>query len=193
MSINEAYKYLRIMQPRYRKARRKEKGRLLTEMRQITGLHRKYLIQLMNGPPPERKKRGRQRGRKYGAQVDDAIRVIGKALDWVCAERLKPALSKMARHLAKFGELRVTAELLEQLEQIVLVHREMEKCLVRVSWYPPIPIAPAVGFGTRCLSRSRDRARCRLTLRRSRASSNLRSRWAKMASSRPSSLSFGAT
>ena len=118
MNINEAYKYLRIMQPRYRKARRKEKGRLLTEMQQVTSLHRKYLIQLMNGPPPQRKRRSRQRGRKYGAQVDDAIRVIGKALDWVCAERLKPALPKMARHLAKFGELRVTAELLEQLEQV---------------------------------------------------------------------------
>jgi len=118
MNINERYKYLRVMQARYRKARRKEKGRLLSEMKQMTGLHRKYLIQLMNGLPPQREKRRRQCGRKYGAQVDDAIRVIGAALDWICAERLKPVLPKMARHLAKLGELRVTAELLEQLEQI---------------------------------------------------------------------------
>ena len=118
MNIEERYKYLRMMQPRYRKAGRKEKGRLLSDMQQMTSLHRKYVIQLMNGPPPHRKKRRRHRGRKYGAQVDDAIRVIGKALDWVCAERLKPALPKMARHLTKFGELRVTPGLLEQLEQI---------------------------------------------------------------------------
>lgn len=118
MNIEERYKYLRMMQPRYRQAGRKEKGRLLSETEEMTSLHRKYVIQLMNGPPPHRKKRRRQRGRKYGAQVDDAIRVIGKALDWVCAERLKPALPKMARHLTKFGELRVTPGLLEQLEQI---------------------------------------------------------------------------
>ena len=118
MDINERYKYLRRMHARYRGAGRKKKGELLTEMEQMTDLHRKYLIEMMSGSPPERKRRSRQRGRKYGARVDDAIRVIGRALDWVCAERLKPSLPKMAVHLARFGELEVTPELLEQLEQI---------------------------------------------------------------------------
>lgn len=118
MDIDERYKYLRMMHTRYRGAGRKKKGELLTEMEQMTDLHWEYLIEMMSGLPPKRKRRRRQRGRKYGARVDDAIRVIGRALDWVCAERLKPSLPKMAVHLARFGELDVTPELLEQLEQI---------------------------------------------------------------------------
>ena len=76
--------------------------------------HAGYVIQLMNGPPPRRKKRRRQRGQEYGAQVDDAIRVIGKALDWVCAETLKPALPKMAGPLTKSGEVRMTSGVLHR-------------------------------------------------------------------------------
>ena len=30
---------------------------------------------------------------------------IADTLDWICAERLKPALPKIAKHLVKFGEM----------------------------------------------------------------------------------------
>lgn len=51
-----------------------------------------------------RKPRRKQRGRKYGSNVDDAIRVIADSLDYICAERLKPVLPEMARHLSKAGK-----------------------------------------------------------------------------------------
>jgi hypothetical protein len=117
MNIDERYKYLRMMRGRYRSADRKTKGKLLDEMESVLGLHRKYLIQMMNGTLI-RKKRKRERGRTYGPDVDDALRVIYETYDRICAERLTPNLASMARHLARHGELRTTPRLLDQLDRI---------------------------------------------------------------------------
>jgi hypothetical protein len=106
------------MKPRYVKADRKERGRLLEEMHEVTGMHRKSLIRLLGAADLSRKPRARQRGRKYGSEVDDAIRVISESLDYVCAERLTPALAGMAEHLSRFGEMRTTPGLVAQLEGI---------------------------------------------------------------------------
>jgi len=87
MTIDERRKYLRKMQKRYVAENRKGRGQLLNEMEQITGLHRKYLIELMRGDL-HRKRRLRQRSRTYGPEVDDALRVIHESYDYICAERL---------------------------------------------------------------------------------------------------------
>ena len=46
MSIDERRKYLKLILPRYLKAKRRERGELLTEMEKVTGLHRKSLVRL---------------------------------------------------------------------------------------------------------------------------------------------------
>jgi hypothetical protein len=46
------------------------------------------------------------------------IRVVWESLDYLCAERLTPALLPTAQHLARFGELRLSREVEEQLTQI---------------------------------------------------------------------------
>ena len=48
MTLNERRKYLKRMKPRYLKANRKERGFLLSEMEQVTGLHRKSLTRLLH-------------------------------------------------------------------------------------------------------------------------------------------------
>jgi hypothetical protein len=118
MTVDERYKYLRLMQARYEAANRTERGRLLDEAVTMTGLTRKYLCHLLNGAGPIRKRRLRQRGRKYGPAVAGVVRVVADALDWICAERLQPTLAKTASHLAKFSELVVDDSLLEQLNTI---------------------------------------------------------------------------
>jgi hypothetical protein len=117
MTIDERRKYLRTMKKRYIKANRKAKGRLLDEMEAVTGLDRKTLIRLMNGSL-KRKRRSTQRGRTYGPQVDDALRIIHESYDYICAERLTPNLVQMTRHLAAHGELEATPLLLDQLRRI---------------------------------------------------------------------------
>jgi hypothetical protein len=117
MTIDERYKYLRKMKTRYRKADRRERGRLLDEMEAVTGQHRKSLIRRMNNSL-ERRVRSREREPTYGADVTAALRVVAASLDYPCAERLTPNLKWMAEHLSKFGELEISAKVLKQLGQV---------------------------------------------------------------------------
>jgi hypothetical protein len=118
MNLDERLKYLRIIRRRYRQANRSQRGHLLDEMEQVTGLDRKTLIRHMKGPL-QRKPRSKQRGRSYLPQVDDALRVIYESFDGIAAERLTPNLPWMATHLAAHGELSpVSAGVLEQLQRI---------------------------------------------------------------------------
>jgi hypothetical protein len=135
MTIDERRKYLRKMQVRYYQADRKERGRLLDEMERITELHRKSLIRLMKGSL-ERRPRRRQRGRTYGPEVDDALRVIAESTDYICAERLTPNLTWLAKHLAIHGELTISDRLLEQLERISV--STVERILARLRQDEPL-------------------------------------------------------
>ena len=117
MSIDERRKYLWLIRKRYLKGNKIERGSLLDEMEAVTALHRKSLISLMSGSL-ERKPRRKQRGRTYGPEVDDALRVISESFDHICAERLQPNLVWMATLLAQHGEMEVSPHLLEQLSRI---------------------------------------------------------------------------
>jgi hypothetical protein len=117
MTINERRKYIYKMWERYRKGKRKEKGKLLDEMEKVCGLHRKSLIRILNGRL-SRKKRVKERGKSYGIEVANAVGVIAHSLDYPCAERLKPNLGWMARHLVRHGEMTIDPETMEKLETI---------------------------------------------------------------------------
>ena len=117
MTIDERFKYLRLMKRQYVEAGRAERGRLLDAMERMTRLHRKSLIRLMSSSL-KRKPRRKQRGRTYGPEVDDALRVIAESHDYICAERLQPTLVEMATHLARHGEIDGSPRLLDQLSRI---------------------------------------------------------------------------
>jgi hypothetical protein len=119
MSIDERRKYLKLVKPRYNKAERKERGQILTEMGEVTGLHRKSLIRLMCLSNLERSpKHKRIKMRRYGTSVAEVVRVVWESLDYVCAERLTPALLSTARHLVEWEELTLTPEVAEKLSSI---------------------------------------------------------------------------
>jgi hypothetical protein len=88
MTIDERRKYLRMVKKRYHQTDKVNRGQLLDEMEAVTGLHRKSLIRLM-ASDMKRKLRRRHRGRQYGAEVDDALRIISESFDYPCAERLQ--------------------------------------------------------------------------------------------------------
>lgn len=111
MSVNERRKYLKLVLPRYARAGRAERSQLLIEMAAVTCLHRKSLIRLMHLPSLERApRRSRLRRRRYGAAIADVVRVVWESLDYLCAERLTPALLDTAQHLSRWGELTLTPE-----------------------------------------------------------------------------------
>lgn len=118
MNVSERRKYLKRMQVRYAAAKRAERGKLLTEMQQVTGLHRKSLTRLMHAASLERKKRMKQRARTYGVATEQVIVRVWESRDYICAERLTPGLLTMAQHLARFEPLGLTSQVQEQLATI---------------------------------------------------------------------------
>lgn len=118
MTIDERRKYLKKVWPRYQAADRAGRSILLTGMAAVTGLHRKSLIRLLAAPALERRPRGRQRGRPYGAEVRAVVATVWESLDYICAERLAPALASTARHLAAFGECHLAPEVEARLGTI---------------------------------------------------------------------------
>jgi len=106
MTIDERRKYLHKMWGRYRDATKDEKHQMLNDMEHVTGMHRKSIIRILNGRL-SRKKRTRERGSTYGSSVMYLVRKISKALDHPCAERLKPNLAFMAKHMISHGQLKV--------------------------------------------------------------------------------------
>ena len=139
MTIDERYKYLRIKQRQYARASRCERSQMLDEMEQVTGLDRKTLIRHMKCKVIARRPRHRQRGKTYGHEVDDTLRVISESLDYICAERLQPQLVAHAQHLALHGELQVCADLLNKLEHLSLstLRRRLQKFARLDPWRLP--------------------------------------------------------
>src|SRR5215210_6397017 len=105
MTLDERRKYLKRVWPRYVQANREGRSALLTEMEQVTGMHRKSITRLMRSASKgslERKRRGTPRSPTYGTQVETVVSVVWESLDCICAERLTPQLLSTARHLTRF-------------------------------------------------------------------------------------------
>jgi hypothetical protein len=99
--------YAEALRRRYFKASRKGKGKMLDEFTQVTGLHRKAAIRLLNrqGQPVASKRRGRKR--KYGTGVTEALRAVWEASDRLCSRRLQPFLPEMVKILRRHGEQQI--------------------------------------------------------------------------------------
>jgi hypothetical protein len=118
MSLKTRTEYLQVMQPQYWAAKtRAAKSALLDQMCAATQLNREYLITKLRQPIVRRQRR-RQRGKGYGSEVDAALALIWKAQNYICAERLQPALGYTARNLAAHGNLHLSPTLEKQLSQI---------------------------------------------------------------------------
>jgi hypothetical protein len=138
MTIDERRKYVKLMAARYQQAKRTERSQLLSEMEQVSKLHRKHLIRLLNGASLDRQKRRTARSRTYGLEVERVVLRVWESLDYICAERLTPSLLWMARHLASFGVLILTAEVESQLATIspATVQRMLRKNRARKARLP---------------------------------------------------------
>ena len=81
MTINERRKYIHKIWGRYRDSSKQEKSLLLDEAAQITGLHRKSILRILNGHL-SRKPRTKNRGKAYGPTVAYAVRKLAISLDY---------------------------------------------------------------------------------------------------------------
>lgn len=97
------------LQPRYLKADRKEKTKILDEFVAVTGMHRKAAIRrLRQQNKPTKERRGRQK--TYTGSVVSALTKIWRICGCICGKRLHPILPDMVTSLARHQELKLDKE-----------------------------------------------------------------------------------
>jgi len=101
--------YAQELRSRYFKASKEAKGKMLDEFTQVTGLHRKAAIRLLNRPSQPRASKRRGRPRKYGTELTGALKAIWEAGDRLCSKRLKPFIPEMVKVLRQHNEQHIDA------------------------------------------------------------------------------------
>ena len=102
------YEYATTVRPRYRRARKKEKRRILDEFCQTAGIHGKAAIRLLGrgrGLAVVAKKRGRPP--RYGPEMKEALVKVWEAGDRMCGKLLAAVLPALVGGLERHGELRL--------------------------------------------------------------------------------------
>src|ERR1700677_1080536 len=93
--------YVKAVRPRYRKANRKGKAKILDEFCAVCDCHRKYAIGLLSRrgrPNKGQKKRGRGRPRYEAEKLIGPLKAIWLATDQICSKRLKSAIPEWLPH-----------------------------------------------------------------------------------------------
>ncbi len=115
MTRRSILEYAEAIQRRYFGASREGKGKMLDECTEVTGLHRKAAIRLLNRLGQPKRVKGRGRPRNYGTGVAEALQVVWEASDRLCSKRLQPFLQEMVKVLRQHGEQQIDASTEAQL------------------------------------------------------------------------------
>ena len=110
MSQRSKRELLEAIRPRYLKANKPGKTKMLDEFIAATGYHRKYAIRLLkNGPGPKgRKKKGRRK--VYRGEVVQALIQVWVICGRICSKRLHPFLPEIVTVLERHDELQISPE-----------------------------------------------------------------------------------
>lgn len=109
MSQQSKRELVERLQPRYLRADRKAKTKILDEFVAVTGLHRKAAIRrLRQQNRPRQERRGRQK--IYTGSVVSALVKIWRICGCICGKRLQPILGDMVDSLARHNELKLDQE-----------------------------------------------------------------------------------
>jgi hypothetical protein len=121
------------LRPRYAKAHRSEKSKILDEFVAVTGFHRKAAIRrLRRGRRRSGKRRGRPR--VYTPDVVAALRSVWEVCGHICSKRLAPFLPEAVALLRREGKIVVPADVRERLirmspatiDRLLAKHRQGE-------------------------------------------------------------------
>jgi transposase InsO family protein len=121
--------------PRYLKASRKEKTRILDEFVASTGYHRKYAIRLLKHGLKRKgyKKVGRRK--KYQGEVVKVLEKIWKTCGRICSKRLHPFLPEMVSVMEREGELSCSSETRTLL--LSMSRATIDRCLKKARYASP--------------------------------------------------------
>lgn len=109
------------VKPRYLKASKKEKTKILDEFCQNTSYARKYAIGILRAGCDYRrvKREGRKKRKKiYDSATIAAIIKIWESLEYPCGTRLQPVLLSTAEAMERFNEIRISETIKNDLRKI---------------------------------------------------------------------------
>ena len=97
------------IQPRYLKAKKAQKQKILDEFTAVTGCDRKYAVRLLKHGYPRRKSKPKGRRAIYRGEVVQALEQIWEIYGRICSKRLHPYLPEGIKVLERCGELTLSA------------------------------------------------------------------------------------
>ena len=127
MSQRSKRELLHAIRPRYLKANKAGKTRILDEFVAATNYHRKYANRLLkNGPGPKgRKKKGRRK--VYQGEVVRGLIQVWEICGRICSKRLHPFLPEIVTVLERHDELQLSSETKALLLQ--MSRSTIDRCL----------------------------------------------------------------
>lgn len=96
------------LRPRYQRAAKRDRGRILDEFCAATGYHRVYARSLLGRVAPAPRPTGARRGGRpplYGPEDRLLLELCWELTDGVCSKRLAPFLGTLVAKLARLGAL----------------------------------------------------------------------------------------
>lgn len=115
------------IQPRYLKAEKAAKQKILDEFTATTGYHRKYAVRLLKHGYPRHKHKPKGRTAVYRGEVVDRLEQIWEIYGRICSKRLHPYLPEGIKVLERCGEIELSAPTKELLLRIS--RSTIDRCL----------------------------------------------------------------
>lgn len=130
MSLKSKRELLEVVRPRYLKANKLEKQKMLDEFTSATGYHRKHAIRVLkNQRQVQNHLKGKNKTYKttYGGEVVRALEQIWEVCGRICSKRLQPYLPEAIKVLERCKEINLTKATKELLLQISSA--SIDRCL----------------------------------------------------------------
>lgn len=128
MSLKSKQELVEVVRARYWKARKVEKQKILDELTNATGYHRKHAIRVLKNRVPRRQRRNRTGYRTiYHGEVVQALEQIWEIYGHLCSKRLQPFLPEAIHVLERCQEI----ELAEATKALLLKisSASIDRCL----------------------------------------------------------------
>jgi len=123
------------VQPRYLKANKAEKQKILDEFTASTGYHRKYAIRILKHGYKRRPNKAKGRKAIYRGEVVETLEQFWEIYGRICSKRLHPYLPEGIKVLERCGELRMSTETRELLLRIS--RSSIDRCLAPARFNKP--------------------------------------------------------
>lgn len=125
---------LEAVRPRYLRANKQEKTRILDEFVANTGYHRKYALRLLKHRVKKQRQKKPGKPKVYQGEVVLALIKIWAICGQICSRRLHPFLPEMVVVLERHGELKLSEETQRLL--LRMSRATIDRCLQAVRQQP---------------------------------------------------------